>query len=135
MATLYMGLFRTAKGHGVSLQKGARLLAELRDLVALGYCSHSRLPARPCPPKVWADAIQVMLDGRPGLKLPMPNHVYLVKVAYDLADRQDREVETAIRTAEQGHRLPSGERRQPTEPVSIADCNPLHSLMFVPQED
>jgi hypothetical protein len=107
LAIYYLSLFRPQSGRAVSVAKSARLIAELRDLVANGHVQHNRLPARTCPPRIWAEAISTMVDNRLGLKLPMPNHNYLIKVAYDRADALDRERESAVRVAEQSHRRPS----------------------------
>ena len=106
LAIYYLGLFRPGSGRNVSIEKAKRLLGELRDLVKTGYVQHNRLVARECPPQIWAEAIGVMLDQQAGLSLPMPNHNYLIKVAYDKANAADRVRESDVRTAEQNHRRP-----------------------------
>lgn len=106
LALYYLSLFRPDSGRGVSLKKAERLLGELSDEIKKGYVQYDRKVARNATPRIWADAIQTMLDNRPGLKLPLPNHRYLTKVAWDKADEADSSKEAATRSAEQCHLRP-----------------------------
>jgi hypothetical protein len=101
------------------------LAGELRDLVAAMYVSWDDHPARPCPPRIWADAIDAV-TGRSGLRLPLENHNYLRRIAYDLADRQDRAGETARNRAERDGSARTAARR--SDPPDPADRPPAAVL-------
>ncbi len=126
VAIYYLDLFRPSSRNAVSLNKAVRLLEELRDMVKGGHIQIGREVARPCPPGIWAAAMQTVLDQRPGLKLPFINHNYLKKVAYDLADKEDYRREQARNEAER-----SGDPRQQntsnhvgkTETVDFSDLS------------
>ncbi len=112
LALEYVALFRPqaaagnrAHGRGLAWKKAGRLLSELRDLVASGYAQWDRRPARPCPPAIWAAAMEKMVHFPPR-ELPLDSHGYLRKVAYGMADQADRQAETQQVQAER-----SGERR------------------------
>jgi hypothetical protein len=98
-ALYYIALFRPRGGRGLSWARAEKLAGELRDLVCAGHVQWEREAARPCPPRIWAEAIDTVRH-RPALRLPLENHNYLRRVAYDLADRQDRAAETARNAAE-----------------------------------
>lgn len=84
----YLSLFRPAKS-ALGWKKALRLVLEIEQLAKSGYVSvHGRVDKN-CTPGIWAQAMDTMLDQRTGLKLPMPNHRYLEKVAHDLADQAD----------------------------------------------
>lgn len=85
----YLALFRPATGRGLAPKKALRLVTEIRDLVRLGYVSRQGCPDRNCPPHIWATAMEIMISQRDGLSLPMPNHNYLKKIAWDHADQAD----------------------------------------------
>ncbi len=44
---------------------------------------------------MWAKAMDIMVDGRHNLTLPMPNHNYLRKVAHDLASDAAKQAESS----------------------------------------
>ena len=50
-----------------------------------------------------------------GLTLPLPNHIYLSKVAYDLADQTTRQAETKTEAAK------TYTRTRPVEDISALD--------------
>lgn len=87
-ALRYLALFRPATGRSIAPQKTTRLLQELADLVKGGYVQTKELPARPCTPAIWAAAIEEMLVSTT-ITVPLPNHNYLKKVAWPLADKAD----------------------------------------------
>lgn len=89
----YLGLFRPVTGRAIAAKKAGRLLAEIRAMVATGYVQIDKKAARPCPPRIWAKAIEQMAERRDRLNLPMPNHNYLKSIAYDLADVEDAKAE------------------------------------------
>ena len=66
---------------------------EIRDLVAKGYVHVHGQVDRDCSPTIWAKGMDQMVEQQAALKLPMPNHNYLCKVVWDLADKVDKEIE------------------------------------------
>ncbi len=96
----YLGLFRPASGRAMSPDKTVRILGEIAALVGSGYVQVDKLVARPCPPRIWAEAMEQMREN-PKLRLPMKSHNYLKSVAYDLADAADAVAERKVREAEQ----------------------------------
>ena len=96
----YLGLFRPASGRAMSVDKALRLLEEIAALVKAGHVQVDKLVARPCPPRIWAEAMEQMREN-PKLRLPMKSHNYLKSVAYDLADAADAGAERRVREAEQ----------------------------------
>ncbi|MBU1059094.1 MAG: hypothetical protein KJ804_12345 [Proteobacteria bacterium] len=100
----YMGLFRPGK-RALTWKKAKRLADEIAALVAAGHIQVQGKVARPCPPRIWAMAMEQMLERRDSLRLPMPNHNYLRQIAWELADREDAGQESTIRKQEaQGNR-------------------------------
>ena len=88
----YLGLFRPAE-RSLSWKRTARLIQELSGLVATGYVQVQGKPARPCPPQVWALAMEQMTERGMAISRPMGNHNYLRKVAWQLADKLDADIE------------------------------------------
>lgn len=98
----YIALFRPRGGtRGLSWARAKKLAGELLNMVSAGFIEWDGRPARPCPPRIWAEAVDTML-GRGNLRLPMENHNYLRSIAYDLADQEDRRGEAARNAAERG---------------------------------
>jgi hypothetical protein len=87
-ALRYLSFFRPAK-HRLSWSRARRLLQELHDLVAAGELSHNRRPGKRCPPATWAAAMIRMQERRDQISRPLPNHNYLIIVAYDLAGQEE----------------------------------------------
>jgi hypothetical protein len=112
----YLGLFRPVKGRALQARKATRLLAEISALVATGHVQIDRRVARPCPPAIWAQAMEQMVERRDRLTIPMPNHNYLKTIAWDLADQADARAEKVGKSI-----VRKGEHSQ--APVPIA--NPL----------
>ena len=110
----YLGLFRPATGRAIAAKKAGRLLAEIRTMVTTGYVQVDRKAARPCPTRIWALAMEQMVERRDRLNLPMPNHNYLKSIAYDLADHADAKHEMSANVAP----------RRSRQPVERADANP-----------
>ena len=124
-AFFYLSLFRPqGTGRSLTTKKALRLLTELRDLVRVGYVSKPGNIDRRCPPSIWASAMETMTNQRHNLTLPMPNHNYLCKVAYDQAYQADRSQEAGVRMAEINHRRPVDH----SEPMSVATIDPLAKL-------
>lgn len=91
----YLALFKPQSGRAMAPAKATRLLGEIRELIAKGHIQHSKKVARPCPPVLWAQAMEQMVERRERLTLPLPNHNYLKTIAWDLADREDARLENA----------------------------------------
>lgn len=73
--------------------KAERIITEFIDLVGKGYVSEKGKVDRPCPPYIWATAMEQMLEKASALTLPMKSHGYLRTIAYQLADKADAQVE------------------------------------------
>ena len=89
----YLALFKPVTGKAIQAKKANRILAEIKQLVAAGHVQIDRKVARPCPPRIWAQAMEQMVERRDRLSLPMPNHNYLKSIAWDLADQADAKAE------------------------------------------
>lgn len=113
-ASGYVALFRPLPpadgkpGRGLSSARVLALYTELRDLVAAGHVTWERMAARPCPPRIWAEAID-LVTGRADLRRPLNSHNYLRRIAYDLADKADRAAETAHNRAERSGQVSTRE--------------------------
>jgi hypothetical protein len=71
-----------------------RLVRELAELVAAGdVVGLERQPPRPCPPRVWAEAMKTMVERKGGDQAHMKNHNYLRAVAWDQADKEGAKAE------------------------------------------
>ena len=88
----YLGLFRP-KERALSWKRAARLIMELSALVATGHVHVHGRPDRPCPPSVWAMAMEQMAERGESISRPMGNHNYLRQVAWQLADKLDADIE------------------------------------------
>ena len=84
----YMGLFRPEKQR-LRWAKSLKIINELSALVAKGHVQVQGKVARPCPPHLWAQAMEQMVERRPQLSLPLKNHNYLRQIAWQLADQAD----------------------------------------------
>lgn len=108
----YLALFKTDAGRAMQIRKAVRLVTELKTMVAAGHVQVDRRVARPCAPRLWALAVEQMIERRDRLTLPMPNHNYLKSIAWDLADKAD------------GKREYTGQQQAPVravrEPLPIA---------------
>ena len=95
----YLALFRPAE-RALSWRKTVTLITDLDALVSCGYVRVKGSPDRPCTPEIWALAMGQMVDSWAVISRPLPNHNYLRKVAWQLADRIDADLE-AIRNQEE----------------------------------
>jgi hypothetical protein len=89
----YLSLFRPGK-QSLTWKKALRLALEIEELTAKGFVHVQGRIDRDCPARIWAQAMEQMVERRTGLTLPLPNHTYLSKVAYDLAEQTNRHTET-----------------------------------------
>lgn len=115
----YLSLFRPSKSKAVQVKKAVRLMGELRDLVKTGHVQVKGRVARPCPPRIWVQAIEKMIEQRDRLNLPMPNHNYLLQVAWDLADSADAQGEKQQYATVRQH------RQQPDRAAADPSLDPL----------
>lgn len=100
-ALTYLSLFRPASGRSVTPGKALRLITELARMLAAPRIETAGRVARPCPPRIWCEAMEQMISRRDGLRLPLKNHNYLRQVAYGLADNADATAEKARNQSEQ----------------------------------
>lgn len=106
-ATLpYLGLFRPEK-RALSWGKAGNIVAELTKLTSNGHVQAKGKVARPCPPRIWAEAMEKMLEQRDSIQRPLPNHNYLKEVAWPLANEADAKAESqpVRRTVVQGNQI------------------------------
>lgn len=94
----YLALFRPPQ-RALSWRKSLKILNDLAALIAPGHIQIQGKPARPCPPVLWAMAMEQMA-GRTDLQRPMKNHNYLRQIVWQLADQADAGREQAQRRAE-----------------------------------
>lgn len=113
----YLGLFRRAGGRdagasacwskGLAWPRALRILSDLGDMVGSGSVHWEGGEERPCPPHLWAAALDVVLDRRPKA---LENNNYLRRVAWELAEKgasqaeRDRETQRrqSVRRETQG---------------------------------
>ena len=109
----YFSLFRPGQ-RALGWKKALRLAGEIEQLVSRGFISIKGQVDRNCSPRIWAQAMEQMVEQRDRLNLPMPNHNYLKKVAYDLADQADYK-------REQQHYAAPVKRMKKSDPVISHD--------------
>jgi hypothetical protein len=100
----YLGLFRPTR-RALTWKKAKSITQDLATLVSPGWVQVQGKPARPCPPHIWAQAMEQM-TGRTDLTRPLKNHNYLRQIAWQLADQAD-----AGREQQQRQQVLSGEQR------------------------
>lgn len=101
----YLALFRPlGSGRALSWKRAKKIVAELAKLTAGGHVQRGGRVARPCPPTVWAQALEKITQFAPR-QLPLTSHGYLTEIAYGMADEADRAAETARNQAERSGRL------------------------------
>lgn len=89
----YLSLFRPGK-QSLTWKKALRLALEVEELTGKGYVHVQGRVDRDCPARIWAQAMEKMVERRNnGLTLPLDSHVYLSKVAWDMADQADSQAE------------------------------------------
>lgn len=113
----YLSLFRPVAGRALQARKATRLMLEVKGLVITGHVQIDKRVARPCPPRIWAQAMEQMVERRDRLSIPMPNHKYLTSIAYDLADQADCKSEYSKNSALQHKRT----RPEPAESNPAGD--------------
>lgn len=95
----YLSLFRAGK-RALTWKKALRLAGEVEALTSKGFISVRGRIDRNCPPRIWAAAMEQMVEQRGSLTLPLGSHRYMIKVAYDMAQKIDHTEETAQRKRE-----------------------------------
>jgi hypothetical protein len=111
----YLAMFRTGK-RGLSWTKALGLMHSLRLMVMDSHIQWDRQPARPNSPSVWAQALERIIQ-RPPPSLPLTSHMYLKKVAYDVANAVDKAAEVRHNAAERAGRLPEQTRAHVETPI------------------
>ncbi|MHB8808943.1 MAG: hypothetical protein ACYC9M_02875 [Desulfobulbaceae bacterium] len=120
----YLGLFRP-ESKALSWKKAKNIVTALAQLVGSGHVQVQGKPSRPCPPRIWAEAMGQMVERRDRITRPMPNHNYLRQVAWQLADEADANGEKQRNENERAG-------NQPRE--RIASTSPLAKLMGFEEE-
>lgn len=85
----YLSLFRPKSGSAIQLTKVERLTTDLVDLIKLRYVHVQGQVDRPSSPRIWAQAMEQMIEQAPRLTLPIKNHNYLKSIVWDVADKAD----------------------------------------------
>jgi len=105
----YLSLFRPFNS-GLTWKKVLRLSEEIKTLAGRGHVNVQGKVDRNCPPRLWAQAMDQMVERRVGLALPLKNHNYLRQVAWQLADQEDA---LAEKSAARGRRTCAANDPQP----------------------
>lgn len=102
----YLGLFKPAKT-GLRLARAAKIAQEVTELVAQGsVCKDERGGIRRmATAELWAAGMDVMLQQRNSLALPLDSHGYLRAVVFGLADKVEAAAER--KTEEQRRTQPA----------------------------
>lgn len=110
----YIALFRPAKS-ALSWSKALRLSKEVGDLAKAGYVSIQGQPDKDCPARIWAEAMDSMVERQNQIKRPLKSHSYLRQVAHGLA------TEYVKKTEEVKESTALTRTRHSAEPVNMAD--------------
>ncbi|GBC62509.1 hypothetical protein DENIS_3481 [Desulfonema ishimotonii] len=95
----YTDLFRVPGARRpMQKSKRLRLLQSLDALIRSTHVGPKGYPARPVTPAIWGEGMYRMFVQ--ALDLPLKNHSYLCKVVWQMADKADRQHETARNKAE-----------------------------------
>lgn len=101
----YLALFRPDK-RALSWSRTLKITQDLAAVVAPGWVQVQGKPARECPPRIWAQGMEQMVERAATLQRPLKNHNYLRQVVWQLADQAD-----AGRERTQHHEVATGEQR------------------------
>lgn len=110
----YIALFRPAKS-ALSWSKALRLSKEVGDLAQAGYVSVQGQADKDCPPRIWAEAMDSMVERQSAIKRPLKSHSYLRQVAHGLATEYVKQAEEVKESAALTR------TRHSAEPVNMAD--------------
>lgn len=117
----YLGLFRPAK-RGLAWDRARALLDELARAIAAGEIVRDRRTYI-CTPAEWAAALEVVLDARPTLDLPLKTHGYLYEVIAAAARKRaatgEREADRASAPLHPSH-VPAAAAAARSGPVPAA---------------
>jgi len=81
----YLALFRPQKT-GLTWRKAYKILSDLNELIKTGIIQVQGKASIPCRAAHWAEGMQKMLAQEYCIERPLPNHNYLRKVVYPLAE-------------------------------------------------
>ncbi len=95
----YLAYFRPKSNRGLSWERAANLLEQLKAEIYSDSIWWGSSVARPNKPEFWIEAIQKIVNQAPKT-LPLKNHGYIKHIAYDLADDADRATERSHIEAE-----------------------------------
>jgi hypothetical protein len=90
----YLSLHSTT-GRSAAWPKVTRLIDEISDLVSVGTVTYDRV-TRPCPPALWAHAMDEAQESRAKGKLivPLDGHGWVIKVAWAAAGKTEAQTES-----------------------------------------
>ena len=95
----YFSLFRPEQ-RALSWKKVRKITLEITALLAPGHVWVQGKAARPCPPQLWALAMEQMVERAATLQRPLKNHNYLRQIVWQLADQADARQEQQHRKHE-----------------------------------
>ena len=100
----YLGMFRSA-GRALAFDRVEKLLVELKPMLDGQFVVRNGL-RRACPPELWQQALERMVEHRNAgkLQLPLKTHGYLLEIVFALADaagaKEERATEETRRRGE-----------------------------------
>ncbi len=144
----YLAIFRPEK-QALRWDKAGKIVAELAKMIASGHIQVQGRGARPCPPRIWGQAMEQMVERRDSIRRPLPNHNYLKQVAWQLADEEDgrneatrRQMEASgaigrERASNTGDRLIFAEKtaKKNLSPQAVSDLSPIDAYIQGHRED
>lgn len=120
----YLAFFRPEKSD-MAWPKALRLIKEIQAMVITGSVQYGHKPARRCPPSTWAQAMERMAISAEIITRPLPNHVYLIKVAWGMADEADAQMEKRRIEAEQSGRIIRSDEHDDAGDMTAEDLDQL----------
>lgn len=91
----YFALFEPGPGkRSVPDETAARLMATLVELAGAGTVKWKQGAERACPPRLWAEALRIVIAAKDSIELPLKSHGYLTSVAYKLASKAEAKSES-----------------------------------------
>ena len=117
----YLTLFRPSS-RSLSWKVALRTVQDLAAMVASGYVQVQGKPTRPCPASIWAHGMRQMVAQRETLARPMKNHNYLLRVAWQLADKLDADLEFRRRREDQDGTTRSHHEQEQHEQIILTEA-------------
>lgn len=125
-APRYIALFRPQTGRALQWRKATRLVDELYGIIQPGHVHRQGQPDRPCPPGIWAQAMERMAATPPS-RLPLKSHNYMAAIAWDLADAADRQGEKVRDREHLAIKREPSDLTRPTAPMDVAEMRRIRA--------